>query len=123
MLAGGCVLGAAIVLLRHPLADLVTGGASGPVARSLVPLGIVLPAGLDAAVRDADAQRRVQPRPPPRARGLRGRRGRQRACVLLALAGSSPDVAGAAASSVSICVTLAILVAPFRRLLERAADR
>ena len=122
MVLGGGVLGAAIVLLRHPLAALVTGGPSDAVARSLVPLGVVLPAGLTllfatlalSAASSRDRRRVLA----AYAAGAVVNVG-----VLLALVDSSPDVAGAAASSVSICVTLAILVAPFRRLLARAADR
>ena len=122
MLAGGCALGAAIVLLRHPIADVVTGGASGSVARSLVPLGIVLPAGLvllfatlTLGASSAHDRRRVLA---AYAAGAIAN-----VVVLLALAGSSADVAGAVAASAGICLTLALLVAPFRRLLRRAAGR
>ena len=122
MALGGCVLGAAIVLLRQPIAALVTGGASEAVARSLVPLGVVLPAGLlllfaTLALSAASSRDRR------RVLAAYATGAVVNVVVLLALAGSSPDIAGALASSASICVTLAMLVAPFRRLLRQAADR
>jgi O-antigen/teichoic acid export membrane protein len=122
MVLGGGLLGAAVVVLRHPLADLVAGGASDPVARSLLVLGAVLPASLlllfaTLALSAASARDRSWVLASYAAGAV------VNVVVLLALERSSADTAGAAASAAAICVTLAILVLPFRRLLRRVADR
>jgi len=108
MAVGGSAVGAAIVLMRHPIADVVAAGEPDAVARSLVLLAPALPISLLlllATVTLSASSRR------DRTWVLRAYAAGASVNVLalLGLAGSSPDVAGAAASALGLCVTLAVL--------------
>jgi O-antigen/teichoic acid export membrane protein len=117
MTLGGGALGAAIVVLRHPIADVVSGGGADAVARSLVLLGPALPVSLlllfttimlsASSVRDRYW-----------VLGAYATGAGVNLLTVLMLAASSADVAGAAASALGMCATLAVLVPRLREALR-----
>ena len=114
MILGGGVLGAAIVVLRHPIADVVFSGGADGVARSLVLLGPALPVGLlllfaTVTLSASSSRDRLW------VLGAYAAGAAVNLVGVFALSASSPDIAGAAASALGMGVTLTIL-AP--RLIE-----
>lgn len=113
---GGVALGALIVVLRHPVAAVVSGGPAEPVARSLVLLGVVLPVSLLLLLATVTLSA-SSTRDRLRVLGAYSAGAVANLLAVLTLAGRSADVAGAAASSMGICVTFAVLAPRLRELL------
>jgi O-antigen/teichoic acid export membrane protein len=114
----GAALGAAIVALRHPVADLVSSGGADGVARSLALLGPALPVGLlllfaTVTLSAASARDRLW------VLGAYAAGAAVNLVAVLMLSGGSADIAGAAASALGMCVTLAVLAPRLIALFAR----
>ena len=118
MLLGGCALGAAVVALRHPLADAVSGAGADAVARSLLLLGPAMPVGLLLLFATITLSA-ASPRDRLWVLGAYAGGASVNLGAVLLLAGGSPDIAGAAASALGMCVTLAIVAMRLRQLFNR----
>lgn len=118
MALGGGAAGFAIVVLRQPLAELVSGGAADDVARSLVLLGPALPVGLLLLFATVTLSASS---PDDRLWVLGGYAvgATVNVVAVVLLAAGSPDVAGAAAATLGMCVTLAIVTLRLRAMLRR----
>jgi len=118
MTIGGAALGALIILLRRPIADVVFNGGADEVARSLVFLGLALPASLmllfaTVTLSASSGRDRIW------VLGAYAAGAAVNLVVVSALSHSSPDVAGAVASAIGICVSLAVLMPRFKHMLDR----
>jgi O-antigen/teichoic acid export membrane protein len=118
MTIGGGVLGALIILLRRPIASVVSNGGAEEVARSLVLLGCALPVSLlllFATITLSASSRgdRLW------VLGAYAAGAAVNLVLVRVLSVSSPDVAGAAASAIGICVSLAVLAPRFNDMLQR----
>ena len=122
VLVGGVGVGAAVALARHPIADLVSSSGAASVADSLIVLAPALPASLLLLVATITLS----------VSSARDRTWIFRAygagavtnlVAVVTLADRSPGRAGAIASTVGICVTLAVLAPRFARLLRGLQGR
>ena len=119
---GGAAIAAAIVLLRHPLADAVSGGDSEPVVASLVILAPVLPASLlllfaTVSLSAVSSHERAWIFTAYGAGAL------VNLVAVIVLADGSPSTAGAWASAAGVCVSLVVLGPRFALLFRDLRHR
>ena len=115
---GGGAVGAAIVALRHPISDIVASDGADGVARSLVLLGPALPVGLlllfaTVALSASSSRDRLW------VLGAYAAGAAVNVVCVLVLSRDAPDTAGAAASALGMCATLAVLVPRLLGLFAR----
>ena len=118
MTLGGGAAGGLMIMLRHPTADVVSNGGAHEVARSLVLLGFALPVCLLLLFATCRAER-VLARRSPMGPGRYAAAAAVNLVTVSILSDSSPDEAGAAASAIGICGSLAVLGTRFRGRVSR----